>query len=104
MSNEISLGIRIKQARIGKGLNQSELADKLSISQAAVSMFEKDQRQPTPKMIDHICELLDIEKKDLVGEEEESIEKNALMRNLKGLTPEEIRRINQFADFLKTYK
>lgn len=104
MSNEVSLGIKIKQTRVGKGLNQAELADKLGISQAAISMFEKDQRQPTPKMLDQICEILEIEKKELVGEEEENIEKNALMRNLKGLTPEEIRKINEFADFLKTKK
>ena len=104
MSNEVSLGIKIKQARVGKGLNQGELADKLGISQAAISMFEKDQRQPTPKMLDQICEILEIEKKELVGEEEEKIEKNALMRNLKGLTPEEIRKINEFAEFLKTKK
>lgn len=104
MSNDISLGLKIKQARVGKGLNQDELAEKLGVSQAAISLFEKDQRQPTPKMLDQICEILNVEKKDLVGEEEEKYEKNMLMRNLKGLTPEEIRKLNEFADFLKNKK
>jgi len=104
MSNEVSLGIKIKQARVGKGLNQADLADKIGISQAAISMFEKDQRQPTPKMLDHICEILEIEKKELVGEDEENYEKSMLMRNLKGLTPDEIRKLNEIVDILKKKK
>ena len=104
MSIEISLGIKIKQARVGKGFNQSDLADELGVSQAAISLFEKDQRQPTPKMLDRICEILEIDKKDLICEEEEHLVKNMLMRNLKGLTPEEIKKINEYADFLKSQK
>lgn len=101
MSIEISLGKKIKQARTLKDMNQAELAERLGVSQAAVSMFEKDQRQPTPKMVEKICDVLEIEKRELVGHEEEHLATNVLMRNLKGLTPEEIQKINEFAEFVR---
>lgn len=101
MSSVISLGKKIKKARILKDMNQAELANKIGVSQAAVSMFEKDQRQPTPNMLELICKVLEVEKKDLVGDDGEKLAANVLMRNLKGLTPEEIQRINEFAEFLK---
>ncbi|MCQ3814749.1 MAG: helix-turn-helix domain-containing protein [Acidimicrobiia bacterium] len=38
---------RIATARRAKGLTQSELADHLGITQAALSRYENDLRQPT---------------------------------------------------------
>lgn len=99
---ELYLGEKIKKARESKGMRQKEFADALKLSQAAVSQFESGARQPTPKTIEKICEILEITREELVGEEnKESFEKAMLMRNLKGLSPESIRQLNEIAKRFK---
>lgn len=102
MQEEFYIGDRIKKARKAKGLNQKKFADSLELSQAAVSQFESGSRQPTPKTIEKMCSVLDITREELVGEKDnESFEKAMLMRNLKGLSPEHIRKLNELAKMFK---
>lgn len=99
---ELYLGEKIKKARESQGMKQKDFADTLELSQAAVSQFESGARQPTPKTIEKICKVLAITKEELVGEEnKENFEKAMLMRNLKGLSPESIRKLNEIAKMFK---
>jgi len=50
------LGDRIKQARLAAGLTQPDIAQKLSVSKAAVSKWEKGEN--TPKELDLLAKLL----------------------------------------------
>lgn len=102
MQNKLYLGEKIKQTREAKHMKQGDFAKKLGLSQAAISQFESGARQPTPKTIERICEVLEVSREELVGEEDhENFEKAMLMRNLKGLSPESIRALNEIAKRLK---
>ncbi|WP_392564608.1 helix-turn-helix transcriptional regulator [Orbus wheelerorum] len=52
------LGDRIKQARLTAGLTQPDIAQKLSVSKAAVSKWEKGEN--TPKELDLLAKLLNV--------------------------------------------
>ena len=49
---------RFRQARKGKGLSQQELADKLGLSKAAISGWERDQNDITMKNLRKVCRAL----------------------------------------------
>lgn len=46
MNNDISIGDRITSCRTAKGLTQEGLAQAMGISQAALSRWESNQREP----------------------------------------------------------
>lgn len=94
-------GERLKEARARKGLNQEQLAEAMGLTQASISQFEKGQRLPTPKNIDKFAEVLGVPREILAGDNEGEFEKEMLMRNLKTLSPESIRMINQLVENLK---
>jgi len=96
-----TLGSRIQQYRVSKGMNQSELAEALDLSQAAISHFEKDQRRPTPAVLKKLAEVLEVKEEDLLGEEETKHDIEILTRNLDHLTPEAIKKLKELSDLLK---
>ncbi|GAA5104505.1 helix-turn-helix transcriptional regulator [Orbus sasakiae] len=53
------LGDRIKQARLAAGLTQPDIAQKLAVSKAAVSKWEKGDN--TPKELDRLAKLLQVD-------------------------------------------
>lgn len=94
-------GDRLKEARIQKGWNQEELAEAMKLTQASISQFEKGQRLPTPKNIDKFAEVLEVSRDFLAGENKGEFEKAMLMRNLSNLSPESLKKINEFVDLIK---
>lgn len=56
----ISIGKRIKQIRLEKGLTQNELAEAAGVTMAAVSRYELGQRVPRPKVIVAIANALGV--------------------------------------------
>jgi len=46
----ISLAVRLTSLRIMAGLTQSELAEKTGVSQSLISLAERDNHQPRPKL------------------------------------------------------
>lgn len=50
-----------------KGLSQKELAEKLSVSQSAVTNWIKGNNSPDIEMVAQICDILDITVVDLFG-------------------------------------
>lgn len=94
-------GDRLKEARIQKGWNQGELAEAMTLTQASISQFEKGQRLPTPNNINKFAEVLGVSRDFLAGENEGEFEKEMLMRNLKNLTPESLKKINEYVDLIK---
>lgn len=53
----LTLGQRIKQARKEAGLSQKDLANKLQVTDKAVSTYEVGRAQPTFQMIKEISRL-----------------------------------------------
>lgn len=46
-----TLGVLLKQARIGAGLDQGEMAEELGYSRQAVSEYERDNQVPTRAVV-----------------------------------------------------
>lgn len=54
-----TLGEKLKSLRIKKGMTQEQLAQKLNTTKAAISRYERDQRQPRLEQITEIAQILD---------------------------------------------
>jgi DNA-binding Xre family transcriptional regulator len=61
----LKIGRMIKDARIQKGLSQSELAFKVSMKQPDVSMIEEGKKNITLETLSRLCKLLDIKRVEL---------------------------------------
>ena len=93
------IGCMIKQLRIRKGMSQKKLAIFLGISQTLISKYEKGQRNPTQESIKKIAKVLDVFETYLM--DNYKIEEKSLMRNIKGLSPESMKKMNEYAEYLK---
>lgn len=67
--NEI--GIRIKLARINKGMKQKELAEKMGIKQTAVCRWERGERTPRIETLKRIARALNVSTWELILEIDE---------------------------------
>jgi len=94
-------GERLKNARVRKGLNQDQLASEMKLTQASISQFEQGQRMPTPANIEKFAEVLGVSKDYLVGKEHGEFERVKLMRNIKSLSPESVRKINDIVEMIR---
>lgn len=67
MKNEYSaiLGNNIKKYREMNKMTQTELAEKLNLSQNAISQYEKGDRDPSTQTIYRLCEILQIDFNEL---------------------------------------
>lgn len=60
-----TLGQQLKTLRVKKGFTQEQLAQKLNTTKAAISRYEKDQRQPRLEQIAEIAMTLEASPDDL---------------------------------------
>lgn len=60
-----TLGEQLKALRVKKGMTQEQLAQKLNTTKAAISRYEKDQRQPRLEQITEMAKLLEAGPDDL---------------------------------------
>lgn len=60
-----TLGEQLKSLRIKKGMTQEQLAQKLNTTKAAISRYERDQRQPRLEQITEMAMILDASADDL---------------------------------------
>ena len=58
------IGIKIKEARINKGLSQSELANMVYITKQSISKYENNKAVPTKSVLAKLEEALEIELED----------------------------------------
>ncbi|WRS27253.1 helix-turn-helix transcriptional regulator [Oscillospiraceae bacterium MB08-C2-2] len=61
------LGTKIKQLRIEKGLSQTELGEKLQVTQQSVAKWEKGSAQPNMEMITRLCGIFEVDPNYLLG-------------------------------------
>lgn len=60
-----TLGEQLRSLRIKKGMTQEQLAQKLNTTKAAISRYERDQRQPRLEQITEMAMILDASADDL---------------------------------------
>ena len=76
-----SIGEIIREKRLGKGMTQEELGNKVFVSKQAVSKWENSKTLPDIEMIRKLCEILDINKDEILGGSIEDTKKSR--KNLK---------------------
>ena len=64
----MTIGEKIKEARIGIGLSQEELAEKLNVSRSAIAKWEADKGVPDIENLKSISKLLNVSLDFLVDE------------------------------------
>ena len=92
---------RLKAIRGNLKLNQSQFAERLGISQAAISQFEEGKRVPSIETLDKIAKALNISVVSLLSDENTSDkEKEKLMHDLTAqletMNNQELQAMNRF--------
>ena len=59
--NQVDVGKIIKEARINKQMTQQQLADKLGVTDRAVSNWENGIRMPDYSLLSDLCLYLDLD-------------------------------------------
>jgi len=65
MSRSPSAGARIKAARLQKGMSQTELAERLGVSQPAVAHWESGAHAPRFALLPRIAAILEIPREEI---------------------------------------
>lgn len=94
-------GERLRKFRADKGWNQDKLATEMGLTQASISQFESGTRQPTPALIEKFALVLEVTPEAIVGEDSGAVERERLMRNLKGLSPQTLEKINAIVEMIR---
>jgi transcriptional regulator with XRE-family HTH domain len=94
-------GERLRKFRTDKGWNQDKLASDMGLTQASISQFESGTRQPTPALVEKFAQVLEVTSEALAGEDAGAVERERLMRNLKGLSPQTLEKINAVVEMIR---
>ncbi len=60
-----NIGFRLRELRKEKNLTMKQLAEKIGLTEQAISQYERGIRTPSSNITDKLCEALDIKKTDL---------------------------------------
>ncbi|KMM38618.1 hypothetical protein AB986_04905 [Alkalihalobacillus macyae] len=63
-----TFGIRLKELRKSKRITQKELSRILKLSESAVSMYERDEREPSFETLKALSELFEVSRAYLLGD------------------------------------
>jgi transcriptional regulator with XRE-family HTH domain len=66
----ITIGERIKELRIEKGLFQQDLAEKLGVIQTCVSAYEKNRVRPSYEVLILLADIFEVSTDYLLGRTE----------------------------------
>lgn len=94
---------RIKEIRLVNNMKQSDLADRLNVTQATVSGWESGRRTPDLETVRRIAELFDCSIDELLGNEKApTVEQNGerSMLDITALSPENRDRLEDYLHLL----
>ena len=94
-----TFGYRLRKARQKKGLRQDELAEKVGLTQSAISQFEKGLRVPNRDNLQKIASALCVTEDELIPETQ--AERDELIKKIKGMNPADLKQVSDFVDFLR---
>ena len=72
-----TLGDKISKLRVDLGMSQAELARKIDLTPAAVSLLEKNERKPSLDVLGKIAEVLGVSTSYFLEEDDKSIDPKA---------------------------
>jgi len=95
----MDIGMRIRNLRLAKDLNVTELANKAFISQSYLSDIEKGRTAPSLDKLNIICDTLGISLSEFFGKVPElPAELIRLVENAQSLSEEEIKLLSNFIE------
>lgn len=104
----MSIGRNIKTLRNQHNMTQGELADKLNVTNKAVSSWETDRTEPNMGMIEQMCRVFQCTKTELIDGISPSLPTgdtdDELMQKIQTLSPEQRKDVTNYIDFILTRK
>lgn len=94
--------VNLKNLRIEKGLNQTELAEKLFINKSMISAYEKGTRMPSLDVLIQLTFIFNVSIDYLLGVQRNEVEDKKKSIDISGLNDNQIKiienLINEFRD------
>ncbi|WP_368200609.1 helix-turn-helix domain-containing protein [Agathobacter rectalis] len=97
----------LKLLRTEKEMSQQELADALGISKSSINMYERGERQPNFEVLEAIADFFNVDIDYLLGRTTKTtkvINPTTIAAHFDGdeYTEDELKRIKEFAEFIKS--
>ena len=89
----------LKKAREQKGLTQKDVAEIIGVAKSTYSLYESGSREPNVQTIKKIADTLNVSADVLLGLEDPQTLTSHF--NFDDFTPEELIKIEEFAEFVK---
>ena len=104
--------LRIKELREEKGLSQLQFAQKVNLTQQAISLYEKGDREPSLEVIKNIADFFEVTTDYLLGKSDirnpEKIKSiphaNSSGLDTTGLDEEDLKELQKQVDYIKKLK
>lgn len=102
VSDRKAIAERLRSLRKSYGLSQKEFADKVGLSQSAISQFEKEERMPSTAALENIAKAFSIPFADLISttpaEDGKELLISAVAQKLRGMSQEDILTLDRWVD------
>ncbi|WP_179885255.1 helix-turn-helix domain-containing protein [Bacillus cereus] len=99
-----SIGKKIKQLRKERKMTQAILAEKLNVTEQAISMYERDVRKPSFVYLTKIAEIFNVPVSFFANDNLNQKEKNNIdiyFYNLESLDKGDLRKVQTYINLLK---
>lgn len=90
--------VNLKNLRIEKGLNQTELAEKLFINKSMISAYEKGTRMPSLDVLMQLTFIFNVSIDYLLGVQRDEVEDKQKSIDVSGLNDTQIKIIENLID------
>ena len=90
--------VNLKNLRIEKGLNQTELAEKLFINKSMISSYEKGTRMPSLDILMQLTFIFNVSIDYMLGVQRDNIEDKQKSLDISGLNDTQIKIIENLID------
>lgn len=101
----MSIGKNIKTLRNQRNMTQGELADKLNVTNKAISSWENDRTEPNMGMIEQMCRVFQCTKTELIDGATANTPDNMtadFVQKFSKLSAEQQDNVLQYIDFLSS--
>ena len=90
--------VNLKNLRIEKGLNQTELAEKLFINKSMISSYEKGTRMPSLDVLMQLTFIFNVSIDYMLGVQRDEVEDKQKSIDISGLNSNQIKIIENLID------
>ena len=100
----MDIGKNIKTMRQSRQITQNELANKLNVTNKAISSWERGRTEPNMGMIEEMCKVFVCTKTELIDGiiPEPPQDNDELMAKIQKLSPEQRKDVLRYIDFILT--